>query len=272
MKGKVIGLDVVGMSGGEELVMCPFHDDTHASASWNPKSDLFYCFTCGIGMGLEQLLKRTGMMIDSDLWYEEEYDKPPPRVDFSVKEKPSWEPGRKGYNEYLQSRGIGRDTCERYGVTVSPDNDEIFFPVVDLGGKTVGRISRYTEARDGPRYRKVGEQMPIWPMDHLVGLKYGEYIVVTEGLFSALRIATIDTRMRALSLAGAKANEGIVAALSAFNPIIIYDNDRAGKGAARKMKMLRPDWSVMIAKTSPDDMHDNNRIHKMIDKILDRIK
>jgi DNA primase len=60
MRARAVGLEVTGTSGGEELVVCPFHDDHNASATWNPKSDLFYCFTCGEGMNLEQLLRRTG--------------------------------------------------------------------------------------------------------------------------------------------------------------------------------------------------------------------
>jgi hypothetical protein len=32
MKGQILGLEVVGQSGAEELVKCPFHDDTNASS------------------------------------------------------------------------------------------------------------------------------------------------------------------------------------------------------------------------------------------------
>lgn len=33
----------------EQVVLCPFHDDTHPSMSVNLDNGLFYCFACGAG-------------------------------------------------------------------------------------------------------------------------------------------------------------------------------------------------------------------------------
>lgn len=269
MRARAIGLDVVGASGGEELVMCPFHDDHHASATWNPKSDLFYCFTCGIGMNLDQLLRRTGNTIDSELFYED-YDIPP-KLDLS-REDTHWEVGVSGYSQYLKDRGISPEVCKQYGVNLGDSAERIIFPSVNLGGVTEGIICRYIHEGSGPRYRKTGRMFPVWPMDLLVGMSYNEYIIVTEGLFSALRIASVSKVFKVVALSGAKANTDIAGVLSAYQPIFLYDRDLAGRRAAKAMKKIRPDWLVLTASPAPDDMLADDDIKKLVDKLLARIK
>jgi DNA primase len=272
MRANAIGLDVVGSSGGEELVICPFHDDHNASATWNPKSDLFYCFTCGIGMNLEQLLKRTGQEIDAELVYEDRIVIP----DLEVRrEELDIHVGTHAYPKYLQERGISAEAMEAYGVTWGDEESggsRIIFPSQNLFGKTMGIMCRYIHPGTGPRYRKTGQMYPIWPMEHLVGSAYGEYVIVTEGLFSCLRIASVSSVFKVVSIAGAKANSEIVAALAAFNPIFIYDRDNAGVKAATRMKQLRPDWTVLTSKPAPDDMLEDSQIKKLVAKLADRIK
>lgn len=270
MQGRAVGLDVVGTAGGEELVKCPFHDDKRASASWNPKSNLFYCFTCGFGMGIHELLKRTKSSIDAEAFIEERSEHVV-ELDLSRPEAFRDSFGGMFYNDYLRARGVSEQVCIDYGVTVSADESKILFPVVNTYSKTLGRISRSTY-ETSTRYIKVGEQFPIWPMDHLVGLCYGEYIIVTEGLFSCLRIASVDKRIEVVSLAGAKANSGIVATLSSFNPIFIYDRDKAGIRAAKEMKRMKPEWTVLTSDPAPDDMHEDSSIATLIDRIIDKIE
>jgi len=266
MKGRAIGLEVVGASGGEELVKCPFHDDHHASATWNPKSELFYCFVCGIGMNLEQLLKKTGNKIDADIFYEEWT---PPSIDLS-RDEASWEVGFTTHCDYLAERGVSKKVATKYGVEVSGDGERIIFPVRDHYGKTMGIIWRYINPGVGPRYRKSGKQYPIWPMDYLVGTARGEYVIVTEGLFSCLRIASVDPRFRVVALAGAKANLDIVAAMSAFTPIFIYDKDLAGIRAAKQMKSFRPEWTVFTVRVPPDDRSDEG-VKKLVDEVWAKV-
>lgn len=264
MKGSMLGLEVVGQSAGEELVKCPFHDDSHASASWNPKKNLFYCFTCGFGLNAQQLLDKTGYKVELG----DEVTEEAPKLDLSRSTERFFTPGLFHYHSYLKSRGISRETCGDYGVTASECEDVIYFPVTDVVGKTVGRISRVAYHTKGIRYIKVGKQTPVWPMDLIGRLCYGEWIIVTEGLFSCLRIASVDSRMICLSLAGARANKSIAATLAPFNPIFIYDRDVAGMRAAGRMKKLLPDSIVLTAGVPPDEMMDDSKIRKLVDKIF----
>jgi DNA primase len=164
---------------------------------------------------------------------------------------------------------------EQYGVMWGDEESggpRVIFPSRSLYGKTEGVICRYVEPGLGPRYRKTGRMFPVWPMEILVGSIYGEYIIVTEGAFSCLRIASVSKIFKVVSLMGAKANHEIVAQLSAFNPIFLYDADDAGRRAAKEMKRLRPDWSVKISRPSPDDMLDDAQVKKLVAKIADEIK
>lgn len=266
MKAEAIGLEVMGTSGGEQLVKCPFHDDHHASASWNPKYDLFYCFTCGFGLNLQQLLTRLGRDIDDEFLIEESLHVP--KLDLKPEEPDLW-PGLKRHNKYLAKRGISVWAAEEYGVGIE-DERRVIFPVADNDGKTVGIIARYIEPGDGPRYKKSGVQRPLWPTHLWQGLYSGEHIIVTEGIFSALRIASCSKRFTVLSLCGAKANDEIVAALSPFHPLIIYDRDRAGINAAKKLKAMRPDWPIFTAKPSPDDIADDKEVVRLVNKLYEK--
>lgn len=48
--------------GGNQQVKCPFHDDTHASASVNLDKGLFNCYGCATsGDGIELLMDQEGL-------------------------------------------------------------------------------------------------------------------------------------------------------------------------------------------------------------------
>ena len=46
-------------SSGQVNIKCPFHDDTHSSASFNSKNNIFNCFACGMqGNSLQIIAKQ----------------------------------------------------------------------------------------------------------------------------------------------------------------------------------------------------------------------
>ena len=48
-------------SSGQVNVKCPFHNDSHASASFNTKNNIFNCFACGMqGNSIQIIAKREG--------------------------------------------------------------------------------------------------------------------------------------------------------------------------------------------------------------------
>jgi DNA primase len=49
---------------GQVNIKCPFHDDTHSSASFNTKENIFNCFACGMqGNSLQIIAKKEGVDI-----------------------------------------------------------------------------------------------------------------------------------------------------------------------------------------------------------------
>ena len=49
---------------GQVIVKCPFHNDTHASASFNTRENIFNCFACGMsGNSLQIIAKQEGVNI-----------------------------------------------------------------------------------------------------------------------------------------------------------------------------------------------------------------
>ena len=57
----------VDFEGKNEVkVVCPFHDDTHPSASINVEKDLFHCFVCGAGYNEEQFFAKVNNVSESE--------------------------------------------------------------------------------------------------------------------------------------------------------------------------------------------------------------
>ena len=52
------------MTTGQVSVKCPFHPDSHASASFNTRENIFNCFACGMcGNSLQIIAKKEGVDI-----------------------------------------------------------------------------------------------------------------------------------------------------------------------------------------------------------------
>ena len=49
---------------GQVNIKCPFHDDTHSSASFNTRENIFNCFACGMqGNSLQIIARKEGVDI-----------------------------------------------------------------------------------------------------------------------------------------------------------------------------------------------------------------
>ena len=51
-------------TSGQVNLKCPFHDDTHSSASFNTRENIFNCFACGMnGNSLQIIARQEGISI-----------------------------------------------------------------------------------------------------------------------------------------------------------------------------------------------------------------
>lgn len=58
--------EVENWNSEEVKVICPFHDDTHPSASINTYKDLFHCWVCDVGYNEEQFIARVNNISNAD--------------------------------------------------------------------------------------------------------------------------------------------------------------------------------------------------------------
>jgi DNA primase len=255
-----LGLEVRGNSGGEELVLCPWHHDTNPSAWFNPRRGLFYCAVCHLGLNVSQLAKKLNIILEEAEYYAsesavEEYN--------LFGEQLRLDLGEEVYHSYFERRNVSEAAVHNYGVRWSEDKRAAVFPTTDLEGKVRGVTYRYTKGRQ--RYMKLGETFPVWPMCILPSFNPKRMVVVVEGAFSTLRINTVDAIVQSVAILGAKANRKLVELLRPFQCVFLYDGDSAGRTACLRMRSMAPlsySWTV----DSPDDCTDVE-IQILIEKI-----
>lgn len=258
-----LGLEVVKFSGGHELLLCPFHPDRTPSAWFNPRKGLFYCSVCNLGLNMEQLAHRLGVE------WEAEEERGQELEDYSM-----FDTGEEvvsypfEYHPYIKQRGISEATAHIYSLRYKPSKEEaIVMPVTDLKGRMNGAIHRLIEP-GGQRYLKMGHMTPLWPMHILGGDVPPKLLIVTEGGWSAMRLAPyIGWNEEVLSLMGAKANDKIVDSIRGFdNVVFLYDEDAAGITACRKMRKLAPFCNSFTLAKAPDDMNEDE-LFNLIGKV-----
>lgn len=250
VSAKDFGLQVTGGSGDEEYVLCPWHSDHSSSASFNRKKGLFYCYVCNLGLNTVQLQKELG----TDLELEPDWSGKMPDDYDLLEETKTFELGEELYAPYFADRKIPHRTIMRYQVRWSESQGAAVLPLTSLRGKVQGVAYRFLEGTT--RYLVQGKPTPVWPMPLLVGIPRGTPLLVTEGAWSAMRLAAFFEfePFLALALLGAKANDAIVNTLRSFRVTFLYDGDRAGERACRKMRRLFPTANSWTLSTSPDDM------------------
>ena len=263
---RTFGLTVMGNSGGEELVICPFHDDKNASSWWNPKKDMFFCAVCNMGLNAAQLVQRLGMEGEVDL---DDLNPTGEPEDYNlIVADDQWEMGVFGYHPYMQERGISVDVARRFGLRYT--DKAIVIPIPDIRNRISGVQYRYFNPHEsGTRYRTMGKVEPVWPMSMLTSVGEDPPFVC-EGAWSAMRMSAFFEDMYqfrpCFALMGAKANQSIVDVLRPLNPFILYDGDKAGETACRKLRKLWPSVRAWTVSTSPDDMT-NEQIGELLWRI-----
>lgn len=271
------GLQVEGTSGGEELVVCPFHADTKPSAWFNPRKELFYCAVCHLGLNAYQLRKRMGIQLDPDDYPEVGERIEPEDYDMTTAYDTTYELGEVLYHGYLSSRNITEHAVTHYGVRWKESSPQaVVLPQTNLDGMVVGVTYRHWPPTQGglPRYRNVGTVTPVWPM-HLLRYQIDPKlpILITEGAFSCMRLYgwawDRGYHLNVLALMGAKAKKATVDVLQRFKCIFLYDSDEAGKYACLQMRKMFPSARAWTLSVSPDDM-DEKQLGNLMIKIKEK--
>ena len=104
----------VDFEGKSEVkVLCPFHDDTHPSASINVEKNLFHCFVCGAGYSEEQFYAKVNNVSEKEA--RELLNKSGVTSEWELTYKPSLWADEKLLNT-LHNMGWSNQTIEELGL------------------------------------------------------------------------------------------------------------------------------------------------------------
>lgn len=255
---KELGIEIVKISAGQEVIHCPFHDDKRASAWFSPIKGLFYCAVCGVGCNIAQLAAKLGLE-----WEGEDYG-PYQRVipDYNlIEDSPNY--GVMKFHPYINYRGITPLTSTIFGLRVLDfvSAEAIVLPHFNIylnPSNPVGATIRYIDpAQTGTRYKKIGKSYPLWPMNRLLinGL---DNLIIVEGGWSAMKMCPGEENNEAVvsTLGTSVGSDLIEMSLPFKNVIFLYDGDMAGYRACMKIRETRPTFKAFTLSKSPDDMDD----------------
>lgn len=263
----------------------PAHDDKHPSMRCNRKNHTVHCFSCGVTYDIFDLIG-----IDYGLTYfPEQYRKvyemfygevPLSQDDSGQKKKEKKELRSRRYsaemaekhgnslvrdketelralmhramqsNEYFQSRGIGDELCQKYGLF--EDDERAYMPLFE-GGVCTGWCARAKSDAVKPRYKNSTGGMGVWNSDlfttsfntqsgesALSSSTNGEYIYITEGIINALTLEQMGCK--AVALCGSQNVQKLLtlceqnaAAVNRLRFVACGDNDRAGESMNRAL-------------------------------------
>lgn len=249
-----LGLDVAKFSGVEAVCRCIFPDehkagDTHPSATFNLETGLYYCFSCGMGLDVEQVARVTGGMIRETM------------TQFhliGVKNAPRAPIGQEwrrflSYpiaigNEYLHKRGFTDELIKLFDVREG--EGFVAFPLINYHGNVIGMTMRNMKSR--VRYRTYGSKEYPWGMHQRIDRKRPVWIV--EGPFGAVR--AIRNGLQAFATNGALVKQSTIDVLSAYECRILFDDDRAGYVGAERLLRKLPMASAVIPGMEADEIDD----------------
>lgn len=231
-----LGLIVMGNVGKEQICLCPFHNDSNASATFDTLKGLFFCFSCNKGYNYNQLCKK----LDIDEHIVNQCISLPllNTVNNAIKEPLSFEA-----IGYLKSRKLNDVEIENF---YQHDN----YVGVDVGKGSLLRKF----AGKGSRYKKEGSIF-LYPNKKF---KPNETILFVEGIFSCIKLRRLNSNT--YSICGSNINKNIEVFAKQYKHLFIFDNDVAGVNGCNKAK--RKGLNAMISKIELDESEKLNSYYE----------
>lgn len=254
---QALGLETFQMRGEEVVVLCPFHDDSKPSASFNVEKGLFHCFACGASMGAKRVAEELGGTVVGLASLAHLADR---------REEKEWRPllySPLAFDHpYLKKRGITNDEVEAHqirAVRLGMDDDGIGFPITALDGSVIGlNIRRSTVFGSQARYVTYGEKPALWPA-HLFPAERIAYVV--EGIISAIKLRRAG--IPAFATLGAGSINRAVVALNGRQAIVMFDDDFAGYLGAAKL-VAKVGAKALVPGAEYDLLNDAPKIMEVI--------
>lgn len=236
----LLGLDVRGYtSQTEALVVCPFHNDTKPSATFNTQRGLFHCFACGIGLTITRLCESLGVSVDVT---EITSRHPREKIREENEKIASLMLAPKAFEHpYLIERGVSDESVEAFDIRAI--ENWVLFPHKTLSGRICGFQLR--SIHGARQYISIGEIGFPWPFSFVDSYDFrNRPVFVVEGPFGAIR--AFQSGVQAVSCTGAANVCNIMRHLAGLNVVGLFDDDIAGYLAAANISIRFGKFSYLL--------------------------
>jgi len=237
--------EVGDRSGDEWTIRCPRHEDNRPSLRVNVRKGVFMCLSCQWKGQIKDLI---GDVPEPEPEVADIYRVLNGLDEDTVGPRTLPESVLRRYRfptDYWTGRGFDRATITAWDLGYDPLADDAIIPIRTASGDLSGVIRRrLTEGYDGPKYKhpkgfsKKHSLFGSW-------LVSGDHVVITEGPLDAVKVwqAGYDAVAQyGSSLADEQVD--VLRGLGVYRVTLFYDNDRAGKMAARQAMDALPDFLV----------------------------
>ena len=248
---KALGLDIVAEPGNEVMFYCPFHSNRHtASCCINKSSGVWLCFnpSCGEAGSLTELVRRVLHKNDFEAirFIAAQEQQALNNFDEVIaglfEEKPDFEEfsqetldrlhadlaGNKSARDYLESRGINKDSVDYFRLGYSPGMNMVITPVHSPDEMPIGLVGRSIEGKSFKNSTNLPKSKTLFNVHR--AKKIGEHVIVVESNFDAVRIHQAGFPNVVAVLGGVLSTEQHKILNRYFNKItIMTDADLAGR-------------------------------------------
>lgn len=240
------------------LINCinPQHDDSTASMSYDPKTNLLHCFGCNCNYDIFSLyalnkgldnnadFRRIAeeLAIKYNIDFKTNTTKPYKKTEKVEAEKPDFSKYYKKVaqnidkTDYLQKRGITDAIIKKYNIGYDITEKEVILPV-----SKYFYVGRYTDERQGFKHHKPkGATQELFNLDYLKASDYKSVIWLTESIIDALSLEVVKEDIKAISLNGVAYAKEFIKELKQNNfkgaVILALDTDATGIKTSRDIK------------------------------------
>ncbi len=280
---KSIGVETTGETDVEIAFYCPFHSNRHsASCSISKTTGAWLCFnpSCGESGSIIDLVKRILRKNDFEAMryvYSKEaevLDNFEELLNESLEDKPEFEEfpqetldrlhadlaGNKDARDYLESRGINKESMDHFNLGYSPAMGMVITPVHSPDGMPVGLVGRSISDKRFKNSTNLPRSKTMFNIHR--AKKIGDHVIIVESNFDAIRVHQAGFPNVIATLGGHISSENIKNINMYFNKVtIMTDSDQAGRelgnSIASRLKNKDLLWaSYEYGKIYPHDAKD----------------
>lgn len=265
-----LGLNIFRKTGNELLCLCPYHDDTSPSATYNPAKAIFHCFTCKESKTAHELAHDLGGALipvsDTEAYRERS------GADTSwlnLLKNPLVEPGTWGHH-YLTSRLVTNAQMKRY--EIRENKEGVIIPLRDRFDIVTGVIVRHLDKE--PKYMFYGERPPIWPFWNMsLSFIQTSATYIVEGVFGVMRLERLRYNAVASMGTGHTSQVGQLLTSNSRLPVSFFDPDYAGRLAAGKL-LIAYNIPAILNDKCADEIDDAKEVseYKVTRDVMDLIE